>query len=246
MAVVVLSGLGGLAYSVEMAWRAEFRNPNASPARIHAIGRQLYFNGVIKRGDDERLARAYADSWLQPDTFVVNSGGGATMAAIGMGRFIRQHGMKVEVIKNCFSSCANYLFPAGSKIILHASSALGWHGGARSRPRNFALTIDGQEASEAETAKYMQTDPEFLAWRKAEEGLFRALGIGALLPVCGQTDSFVASALRDENIGLFDYRVADLRRFGVRNIQFTDGEEAWERNQRERKIYRAHYCERQA
>ncbi|MGX9608655.1 hypothetical protein [Acinetobacter sp. T63] len=47
-----------------------------------------------------------------------------------LGDLVYVHQLNVEVGQYCFSSCANYVFPAGKVKYLNWCSQLGWHGGA--------------------------------------------------------------------------------------------------------------------
>jgi hypothetical protein len=63
-------------------------------------------------------------------TFVVkDSGGGDGYAALALGILIHRHHWDVEVIGNCPSACANWIFPAGKTKYLNSESMLLFHGG---------------------------------------------------------------------------------------------------------------------
>jgi hypothetical protein len=48
-----------------------------------------------------------------------------------IGQWVHDMGLVVEVDKVCFSSCANYIFPAGRGRVIRADSFVGWHGNER-------------------------------------------------------------------------------------------------------------------
>lgn len=45
-----------------------------------------------------------------------------------MAKVIHRRGMDVEVFGLCFSSCANYIFPAGKNKSITSLGIVGWHG----------------------------------------------------------------------------------------------------------------------
>lgn len=48
-----------------------------------------------------------------------------------VGRWVRDMGLVVEVDVICFSSCADYIFPAGRARVIRADAFVGWHGNER-------------------------------------------------------------------------------------------------------------------
>jgi hypothetical protein len=74
----------------------------------------------------DRLVKSAADK----KTFVVKeSAGGSGLAALAIGILIHRHNWDVEVVGNCPSSCANWIFPAGKTKYLNSQSMLLFHGG---------------------------------------------------------------------------------------------------------------------
>lgn len=59
---------------------------------------------------------------------IVNSDGGDVASALRLGRWVRDHGLDVEVRGLCFSACANYVFPAGGRKVICPGSLVMWHG----------------------------------------------------------------------------------------------------------------------
>ncbi len=58
----------------------------------------------------------------------IQSGGGEVTGAIQIARWIHGRGMNVVVDGTCFSSCSNYIFPAGREKHIVAGGIVGWHG----------------------------------------------------------------------------------------------------------------------
>lgn len=59
---------------------------------------------------------------------LLDSSGGLVEPALGIARQIRDRQLDVEVIGNCFSSCANYIFPAGRNKSISGLGIVAWHG----------------------------------------------------------------------------------------------------------------------
>ncbi len=82
----------------------------------------------------DAITRQTADAFLalpipQGATIVLQSGGGDVDAALDMADRVLEKQATVVVYNVCFSSCANYLFPAGVRKIVLPHSFVGWHGG---------------------------------------------------------------------------------------------------------------------
>ena len=61
-------------------------------------------------------------------TVQLDSGGGDVASAIQIAREIHERGIDVEVVGGCFSSCANYIFPAGKTKTISGLGIVAWHG----------------------------------------------------------------------------------------------------------------------
>ena len=103
--------------------RAEERKAAAAKwTRMDA--RTIRFEGEIKQGEYERFAQVYDSSVRE---IVVTSQGGVTDEGIRIGLVIASAGVKVTVVGECLSSCANYLFAsAPRREIRHG--IVGYHG----------------------------------------------------------------------------------------------------------------------
>lgn len=56
------------------------------------------------------------------------SGGGLVEPSLAIANEIRTLKIDVEVVGNCFSSCANYIFPAGATKTISGLGVVAWHG----------------------------------------------------------------------------------------------------------------------
>lgn len=63
----------------------------------------------------------------------IHSGGGDVIAATRIARWVHANRIDVEVVGPCFSSCANYIFPAGKEKYISGRGLVAWHGTAGHR-----------------------------------------------------------------------------------------------------------------
>jgi hypothetical protein len=101
--------------------------------------------------------RKWLKNSTQPNkTVVIDSGGGDAMAAIAIGKLIHQHGWNVRVDNHCYSSCADYIFPAGKIKFLTKSAMLIFHGDPHQenfakQVENYGLQVNGQKTASSTT-----------------------------------------------------------------------------------------------
>lgn len=84
----------------------------------------LRFEGAIESGEYDRFAIVF-DASIQE--IVVTSEGGITEEGLRIGHRIAAVNVKVTVVKECLSSCANYLFVAGHRREIRGG-VVGYHG----------------------------------------------------------------------------------------------------------------------
>jgi hypothetical protein len=104
----------------------------AEPARIEVRGDTLYYTGNFSKAST--LAFDAAVAGIAPGQLtrlVVSSGGGDTVEGRHVGRWVHRMGLVVEVDAICFSSCADYVFPAGRARVIRTDAWVGWHGNER-------------------------------------------------------------------------------------------------------------------
>ncbi|WP_168416686.1 hypothetical protein [Acinetobacter indicus] len=89
----------------------------------------LIYTGPLSQDANTRAA-ALLKQFPQVQTLKITSQGGEIGLGMDLGDQVYAHQLNVEVGQYCFSSCANYVFPAGKVKYLNWRSQLGWHGGA--------------------------------------------------------------------------------------------------------------------
>ncbi|MEL5252840.1 hypothetical protein PTQ97_22975 [Serratia ureilytica] len=151
-------------------------------------------------------------------TLVINSRGGDIVPGMKLGELVFDKKWNVQVQDYCFSSCANYIFPAGSTKYLSKGSQLGWHGGAT---QQFSDDIVPKE--QGDRKRFIQTLIELI---KLENNFFNKITVNQLSTVYGLTADNYLEMLKSHNKNCkgWSYSIDGLSAFGINNIVLLDGE----------------------
>lgn len=95
--------------------------------KVFTSGNKIFYSGDISESGYEKV---HALANLDISTLVINSRGGDIVPGMKLGELVFDKKWNVQVQDYCFSSCANYIFPAGKTKYISKFSQLGWHGGA--------------------------------------------------------------------------------------------------------------------
>lgn len=175
-----------------------------APTRVHRQGDTIVYTGPLSDAANRQVA-ALLDA--RTTTLRISSRGGEIGLGMDLGDLVFGRGLNVEVGAHCFSSCANYVFPAGKRKILRRHSLLGWHGGAL-QPMQF----DDPKMQAAYEVYVAQA-------RQREAAYFQKIGVQQQSTVYGQRDEFKAHA---DCVG-WDYSPAAMAALGMRRIELADG-----------------------
>lgn len=93
---------------------------------IALTGTTLAFRGNISLRSHAALLAAAGTAPVR--TLLIQSGGGEVGNAMDIARWVHRNGIDVVVDGTCFSSCANYIFPAGRSKRIAAGGLVAWHG----------------------------------------------------------------------------------------------------------------------
>ncbi|NNV46421.1 hypothetical protein GTF97_12415 [Roseobacter sp. HKCCD8767] len=203
-------------------------------------GDEMYFFGAISiASQDAFLDFIAAEDTSRVRTFVINSLGGDTHSGRVIGRWIHQQDLTVTVDAICFSSCANYIFPAGADRIIRADSFVGWHG-SETQYDVIAESLPGQSGDDLERAALRAAlipalpegatgeiieqaiDQQIAianASRTEEAEFFETIGIGPEFTLHamrhGNLDAWRASGLAG-----WTYTLEDMNRLGLGPVTF--------------------------
>ncbi|MDO5687318.1 MAG: hypothetical protein Q4G42_08070 [Neisseria sp.] len=183
--------------------------PANNATQVSVDGRRIIYNGAL-----DPQANAQVASLLQQhpdiDTLVITSRGGEIGLGIGLGQLVFDHGLNVDIPDYCFSSCANYVFPAGKIKYLHRHATLGWHGGA-------------MQEIQPETPEMARLYQAYIGpIRAKEKAFFQHIQVQPSMLTDGQKPAYAAF---EHCIG-WSYSREKMESYGIRNIQYRDG--AWQ------------------
>ncbi len=238
--VTLASAWAGAALAAPELDQSDIEPARAEPAVVRVQGDTLYYTGNVSKLSSAAFDAAVAGIERgQITRMVISSGGGDTIEGRHIGRWVRDMGLVVEVDVICFSSCADYIFPAGRARVIRADAFVGWHG----NERQFAVIAARDGVSLEETlrkyapadlpprqrAAFVQEVTETLAvTQKDEEAFYKQLGLN---------DAFAVCAVGDEPEQRFDFTgrkgwgfsIADMARLGLTNTVYL-GEGSYEKD----------------
>ena len=220
------------------------------PARIWVDGDAMYFFGAISIASQDLFLNFVAtEDTSDVRSFVVNSLGGDTNSGRVIGRWIYDQGLEVVVDAICFSSCANYIFPAGISRTIQEDSFVGWHG-SETQYDVTALSVPGESGDDLEReslrAALIPVLPEGASdeeieravdqqialakiSRQDEADFFATIGVDAEFTVHGLRPGAI-DAWRASGRAGWTYTLDDMERFGLGPVRFLgEGEYATSR-----------------
>lgn len=218
----------------------EIVRAKAEPAQVQVQSDTLYYTGNLSTASSAAFDAAVAGiARGQVTRLVISSGGGDTVAGRHVGRWARDMGLVVEVDTICFSSCADYVFPAGRARVIRADAFVGWHG----NERQFNVLAARQGGSLADQlAQYVPKDasPEqraaffrdFVETTKVtqqdEADFYAQLGLNDAFAVCAVGDILEKRPGYAGQIG-WGFSLADMARLGLTNTVYL-GDGAYEKD----------------
>jgi len=215
--------------------------PDSEPANITIQGDTMVFEGDTSEESWAALSELVDNGATQNVTrMIITSPGGDTFAGRKIARWVHDNIAVLEVDGMCFSSCANYIFPAALRKIIREDAFVAWHGSERSGeivslnyPGVTARVFEREELREA--ILYDQPDlygtkdltrildheyARFEDSRADESRFFEEIGVDdkityfGLLP--GQYQTYLASRLDG-----WTFSLADMKRFGIDNVSYA-------------------------
>lgn len=124
------AGIAGIAAMLALAGCASAPpapvSPPALEPRITLSGANITFRGDITTRSYASLMAVAGSTPVR--TLTIQSGGGEVGSAMEIARWVHRKGIDVIVDGTCFSSCANYIFPAGRGKRIVSGGLVAWHG----------------------------------------------------------------------------------------------------------------------
>lgn len=150
---------------------------------------------------------------------IITSGGGEVEAGIELGRWVFQNKLTVIVSGYCFSSCANYVFTAGSKKIIQPGSLVAWHGNYHHLLAT-GLWRDEVSSRMKSANENLKTATEMLSQQVSrlvslEKDFFNLVGVNQYICWVGKMPPYNAT-------NYYSMSAADMSHFGVTHVTTPD------------------------
>ena len=212
--------------------------PGVAPS-VMVEGSSIIYSGDMHPEGYEILVRlAQQDEVTE---LVISSLGGEVYWGMKIGEVVHEKGWNVRVRGLCFSSCANYIFPAGGVKVIEDGGIVGWHGSAR-QSHFFAEqqgTSSRQQIAESLALALQEgggtlTQEEFdgaimhnIALSETrielERAYYERIGVDADISVYAFFPQHFATAA---GAGGWTYTLGDMEKFGLDGIIY-EGSEAY-------------------
>lgn len=175
---------------------------------------------IVYRGDFTADANTEAQRLLEQHPGArglrVMSNGGSITHGIALGEWLAASGRDVYIDELCFSSCANYVFPAGRRKLLSRHATLGWHGGTRQWDDATAMCRLQTGAVRQDAVAFADCLVTAEALRQRETQLYEQLGVDPGIMVFGFLPGANYPALPTDIA--WTYSLDDLAQFGLVGI----------------------------
>ena len=218
----------------------EIERARAEPALVRVQGDTLYYTGNFSKASSAVFDVAVAGVRRgQLTRLVISSGGGDTVEGRHVGRWVRHMALVVEVDVICFSSCADYIFPAGRARVIRPDAFVGWHGNERqfhvlaartgvSVADQLAAVVPADVAPGPRAAFVQEALRSIAVTRKDEAEFYASLGLDDAFAVCAVGDVLEMRPGYAGQIG-WGFSPADMARLGLTNTVYL-GEGRYEQD----------------
>lgn len=218
----------------------EIERARAEPATVRVQGDTIYYTGNFSKASSAAFDAAVAGiSRGQLTRLVISSGGGDTVEGRHVGRWVRDRALVVEVDVICFSSCADYVFPAGRARVIRADAFVGWHGNERQfdvlaartgiSVADQLATVPPADVAPGPRAAFVQEAlRSFAVTQKDEAAFYASLGLNDAFAACAVGDVLEKRSGYAGQIG-WGFSLADMARLGLTNTVYL-GEGRYEQD----------------
>jgi len=227
---LIITALMGLALVTGCASNAT-APPSAKGPTVFIKGTDLFYGGPLLEELIHEAMLLYDSASPKPTRLVITSSGGDVELGLDLGEWVREKGLRVFIPKACLSSCANYIFTAGTSVELGEAAVLFWHGSPivdeLDMPESMRI---GRMQSIANHLTGKGVDPKKVDqhWdnvRLRNLQFFEDVGVNAFITIGGIFDSKQArkkgyKSYRDSG---YYYSLDTIRKFGVKNLTVTGG-----------------------
>lgn len=177
----------------------------AQPATdVRQVGDAIRFDGRIDQPAVDEFLRLLRDPAIR--RLQIRSPGGLVAPALQMADAVHQRGMDLEVEGACFSSCANYIFPAARHKLLSGPAAIGWHGNMTHVLYRHQMGLERWTSEEVAEARRLA---------RLEQAFYRRVGMDGYAAWFGKLPPYSVDAF-------YTLSPADMARFGIGEVRIRD------------------------
>jgi hypothetical protein len=169
--------------------------------QLRISGETLLLQGPISQSTEVEFKRLVAETRVS--RVLLDSSGGLVEPSLAIAAEIRDRKLDVEVIGNCFSSCANYLFPAGATKTISGLGVVGWHGNMSHLLHMNAAGVKPLPESERASVEHRA---------KLEKSYFASINVDEFICWFGKIAPYDA-----RNLYFLD--AEDMARFGIKDVK---------------------------
>ena len=216
--------------------------PGVAPS-VTVEGSSIIYSGDIHPAGYDTLMRLAQRGGVSE--LVIASLGGEVYWGMKIGWIVNEYGWDVRVRSLCFSSCANYVFPAGRNKVIEDGGIVGWHGSARqshffaeqqgSSSRQqlvdslvLALQGAGEDFTQEEFIEAIVSNIALSETRiELERAYYEKIGVDADISVYGFLPRHFAATA---GAGGWTFNLEDMAKFGLDGITY-EGSDAYPSDQ---------------
>lgn len=189
----------------------------AAPLNEQTQQDDVYYKGVISTNNNQQFFKSLLGQ--TPRRLLISSSGGEVMAGIELGNWVHEKKLDVVVEDICLSSCANYVFTAGVNKLIRPGAVVAWHGNYH----HLLNTGLWQDEIVTRMTRYQESRQQAYAFVakqvnqlvQLEKQFFNRIGVDESLCWIAKMPPYNVSQY-------YFLSVADMARFGVRQVQAAD------------------------
>lgn len=121
--IAIKESLAGLNSSLTDTWLQAYRSPAIVGTGTSSRKESIFYFGLISERSVEQFERIVSEQ-KNIISLIINSTGGDEAAAIKMANIIRTRRLRIEVLAQCLSACANYIIGSSHDVTLNGVVAL--------------------------------------------------------------------------------------------------------------------------
>ena len=176
-----------------------------------------HYNGSISKQRNERFFNLVKGKVVK--RLVITSDGGDVAAGIALGLWVHQFAVDVEILEYCLSSCANYVFTAGSNKKITPGAVVAWHGNYNHLKqtggwRDEVATMLAKGVDEATATRRVLHQVEKLV--RMEHDFFKRIGVNEYVCWAGKMPPYNAP-------NYYFLSAEDMSKFGIARVETPKG-----------------------